>query len=124
MTFLLQSCFDGIPRDVEGVAMMDGCTRLQALRTVIFPLTLPGFGARFGFVFTAAWSELFFTLMLISKHDAMTVPVGLLTFVSKFPIDWGRMMAAGTLALIPSCLFFVFLQRHVLQGLTSCAVKD
>ncbi len=122
-TFLMQSFFDGIPKDLEEAAMMDGCSRFQALRKVVFPLTLPGLGATLGFVFTAAWSELLFALMLISKNDAMTFPVGLLTFVSKFSVDWGQMMAAGVLALIPSCLFFIFIQRYLVQGLTSGAVK-
>ncbi|MSU89260.1 ABC transporter permease subunit [Rhodobacteraceae bacterium 2CG4] len=122
-TFLMQSFFDGIPRDLEEAAMIDGCTRLQALRVVILPLTLPGLGATLGFVFTAAWSELLFALMLINSNDAMTFPVGLLTFVSKFSVDWGQMMAAGVLALVPSCLFFLFIQRYLVQGLTSGAVK-
>lgn len=122
-TFLMQSFFDGIPKDLEEAAMMDGCSRFQALYKVVFPLTLPGLGATLGFVFTAAWSELLFALMLISKNDAMTFPVGLLTFVSKFSVDWGQMMAAGVLALVPSCLFFIFIQRYLVQGLTSGAVK-
>jgi len=122
-TFLMQSFFDGIPKDLEEAAMMDGCSRFQALRMVILPLTLPGLGATLGFVFTAAWSELLFALMLISKNDTMTFPVGLLTFVSKFSVDWGQMMAAGVLALIPSCIFFIFIQRYLVQGLTSGAVK-
>lgn len=122
-TFLMQSFFDSIPSDLEEAAMMDGCTRFQALRKVIFPLTLPGLGATLGFVFTAAWSELLFALMLINSNDTMTFPVGLLTFVSKFSVDWGQMMAAGVLALIPSCLFFIFIQRYLVQGLTSGAVK-
>lgn len=122
-TFLMQSFFDGIPTDLEDAAMMDGCSRFQALRKVVFPLSLPGLGATLGFVFTAAWSELLFALMLISRNDAMTFPVGLLTFVSKFSVDWGQMMAAGVLALIPSCLFFIFIQRYLVQGLTSGAVK-
>ncbi|GFE51863.1 sugar ABC transporter permease [Roseobacter cerasinus] len=122
-TFLMQSFFDAIPKDLEEAAMMDGCTRFQALRKVIVPLTLPGLGATLGFVFTAAWSELLFALMLISDNASMTFPVGLLTFVSRFSVDWGQMMAAGSLALIPSCLFFIFIQRYLVQGLTSGAVK-
>lgn len=122
-TFLMQSFFDGIPRDLDEAAMMDGCTRLQAFRKVILPLTLPGLAATLGFIFTAAWSELLFALMLINSNDSMTFPVGLLTFVSKFSVDWGQMMAAGVLALVPSCLFFVFIQRYLVQGLTAGAVK-
>jgi len=122
-TFLMQSFFEGIPKELEESAMIDGCTRFQALSKVIFPLTLPGMGATLGFVFTAAWSELLFALMLINSEEKMTFAVGLLTFVSKFSVDWGQMMAAGVLALIPACIFFALVQRYLVQGLTAGAVK-
>jgi len=122
-TFLMQSFFDGIPRDLEEAAMIDGCTRAQALRRVIVPLTLPGMGATLGFVFTAAWSELLFALMLISSDAQKTFAVGLLTFIGKFAVDWGQMMAASIMALIPVCIFFGFLQRYLVTGLTAGAVK-
>ncbi|MEZ5931990.1 MAG: carbohydrate ABC transporter permease [Alphaproteobacteria bacterium] len=122
-TFLMQSFFDGIPKTLEESAMIDGCTRFSALWRIIFPLTLPGMAATLGFVFTAAWSELLFALMLINSEEKMTFAVGLLTFVSKFSVDWGQMMAAAVLALIPACLFFAFIQRYLVQGLTAGAVK-
>ena len=122
-TFLMQSFFDGIPKDLEEAAMIDGATQFVAFREIILPLTLPGIAATLGFVFTAAWSELLFALMLISGNDAATFPVGLLTFVSKFSVDFGQMMAAGILALIPACLFFLLIQRYLVQGLTAGAVK-
>ncbi len=122
-TFLMQSFFDGIPKDLEDAAMIDGATRFTAFRQIILPLTLPGIAATLGFVFTAAWSELLFALMLISGDKATTFPVGLLSFVSKFSVDFGQMMAAGVLALIPACLFFLLIQRYLVQGLTAGAVK-
>jgi len=122
-TFLMQSFFDGIPKDLEEAAMIDGATRFRAFRQIILPLTLPGIAATLGFVFTAAWSELLFALMLINSIDSSTFPVGLLSFVSKFAVDFGQMMAAGVLALIPACLFFLFIQRYLVQGLTAGAVK-
>jgi multiple sugar transport system permease protein len=122
-TFLMQSFFDGIPKDLEEAAMIDGATQFVAFRQIILPLTLPGLAATLGFVFTAAWSELLFALMLISGNDAATFPVGLLTFVSKFSVDFGQMMAAGVLALIPACVFFLAIQRYLVQGLTAGAVK-
>jgi multiple sugar transport system permease protein len=122
-TFLMQSFFDAIPKELEEAAMTDGATRFLALRQIIFPLTLPGIAATLGFIFTAAWSELLFALMLNSKQEATTFPVGLLTFVSKFSVDFGQMMAAGVLALIPVCIFFFLIQRHLVQGLTAGAVK-
>ena len=122
-SFLMQSFFDGIPKDLEEAAMIDGCSRLMALRRVILPLTLPGLGATLGFVFTAAWSELLFALMLINSDSQKTFAVGLLTFVTKLSVDWGQMMAASVLALIPAVLFFLFIQRYLVQGLTAGAVK-
>ncbi|MBX4903455.1 carbohydrate ABC transporter permease [Rhizobium bangladeshense] len=122
-TFLMQSFFDGIPKDLEEAAMIDGATQFTAFRQIILPLTLPGIAATLGFVFTAAWSELLFALMLINGNDAATFPVGLLTFVSKFSVDFGQMMAAGVMALIPAGLFFLLIQRYLVQGLTAGAVK-
>jgi multiple sugar transport system permease protein len=122
-TLLMQSFFDAIPADLEEAAMLDGATRFAAFRRIIVPLTLPGLGATLGFIFTAAWSELLFALMLNSSSAASTFPVGLLAFVSKFSVDFGQMMAAGVLALLPVCLFFVFIQRYLVQGLTAGAVK-
>lgn len=122
-TFLMQSFFDGIPKDLEEAAMIDGASRFTAFRQIILPLTMPGIAATLGFVFTAAWSELLFALMLISGNQSATFPVGLLTFVSKFSVDFGQMMAAGVLALVPACLFFLLIQRYLVQGLTAGAVK-
>lgn len=122
-TFLMQSFFDGIPKDLEEAAMIDGNTRFGALVKIILPLTLPGIAATLGFVFTAAWSELLFALMLVSSPDAVTFPVGLLTFISKFSVDFGQMMAAGFMALVPASIFFFLIQRYLVQGLTAGAVK-
>jgi multiple sugar transport system permease protein len=121
--FLMQSFFDGIPKELEEAAMIDGATRFGALLQIVFPLTMPGIAATLGFVFTAAWSELLFALMMNSSTSVATFPVGLLTFVSKFSVDFGQMMAAGVLALIPVCCFFFLIQRYLVQGLTAGAVK-
>ena len=121
--FLMHSFFEGIPRELEQAAMIDGCTRFQALIRIILPLMLPGIGATLGFVFTAAWSELLFSLMLISSEDLKTFAVGLLSFVGRSGVDWGQMMAAATLALIPPAIFFTLIQRYLVGGLTAGAVK-
>ncbi|HEY2683859.1 MAG TPA: carbohydrate ABC transporter permease [Steroidobacteraceae bacterium] len=122
-SFLMQTFIDAVPKDLEEAAMLDGATRFGAAWRVVMPLTLPGLAATMGFVFTAAWSELLFALMLNSSSDASTFPVGLLSFVSKFSVDFGQMMAAGVLALVPVCVFFVFMQRYLVQGLTAGAMK-
>ena len=109
---------------LANIALIVNIVLLIALLTMLgATLTLPGIAATLGFVFTAAWSELLFALMLISGNAAATFPVGLLSFVSKFSVDFGQMMAAGVLALIPACLFFLLIQRYLVQGLTAGAVK-
>ena len=121
--FLMHSFFEGIPRELEQAAMIDGCTRFQALIKIILPLMLPGIGATLGFVFTAAWSELLFSLMLITSETKKTFAVGLLSFVGRSGVDWGQMMAAATLALIPPAIFFTIIQKYLVGGLTAGAVK-
>jgi multiple sugar transport system permease protein len=121
--FLMQSFFDGVPKDLEEAAMIDGATRFGAVVKIVLPLTMPGIAATLGFVFTAAWSELLFALMLNNKESEFTFPVGLLSFVTKFAVDFGQMMAAGILALIPVCIFFLMIQRYLVKGLMAGAVK-
>lgn len=121
--FLLQSFFDAIPKELEEASMIDGSSRFYAFRHVLVPVTLPGIAATLGFVFTAAWSELLLALMLTSQTDKSTFPVGLLTFVSKFSVDFGQMMAASVMALIPAGIFFFAIQKFLVQGLTAGAVK-
>jgi multiple sugar transport system permease protein len=121
--FLMQSFVDGIPRELEDAASIDGCSRLQALSRVVFPLTLPGLAATAGFVFTAAWSELFISLVLINREGSKTLPPALLSFMTKFSVEWGQMAAASVLLLIPVCIFFAWVQRYLVAGLTRGAVN-
>ncbi|CAM5325589.1 carbohydrate ABC transporter permease [Mycolicibacterium aubagnense] len=122
-TFLMQSFFDGIPKDLEEAAMIDGATRFKAFMQIIAPLTLPGIVATAGFCFTGAWGEILFALLLNSSASASTFPVGLLLYSTRATIEYGPMMAAGVLALIPVCIFFFLIQRYLVQGLTAGAVK-
>lgn len=121
--FLMQGFFDGIPIELEEAALIDGCSRFQALWRVVLPLTRPGLVATLGFVFTGAWSELLFGLMLINSDTNKTVAVGLLSFVGKFGVDWGQITAAAVLSLLPVLLFFALIQKYLVTGLTAGAVK-
>ena len=91
---------------------------------IILPLTLPGIAATGGFVFTAAWSELLFALMLNSssqaEHFSGRATVLRVEVLGRFRPDDG---GAGVLALIPACLFFLAIQRYLVRGLTAGAVK-
>ncbi|MFI8851577.1 carbohydrate ABC transporter permease [Streptomyces sp. 891-h] len=112
-----------VPKDLEESAMVDGCTRLQAFRRVIFPLLAPGLMATSLFGFITAWNEFPLVLILNKDDQAQTLPLWLSKFQTAFGDDWGATMAAASLFAVPILLLFLYLQRKAVAGLTSGAVK-
>ena len=111
-----------VPKELEESAMVDGCTRAQAFRKVIFPLLAPGLMATSLFGFITVWNEFPYVLIL-NKQAGQTLPVWLTGFRTTFGDDWGATMAASSLFAVPILVLFVILQRKAVGGLTSGAVK-
>ncbi len=120
--WLLTSYFDGIPVELDHAAMVDGATRLQALRLVVFPLAMPGVIAVGLYLFITSWNEYLFALMLAGRN-VRTVTVALQLFIGENQIQWGLLMAGGTLVSLPATILFLFAQRRLVAGLTGGAVK-
>ncbi len=120
--WLLTGYFDGIPVELDQAAMVDGATRLQALRLVVFPLAMPGVIAVGLYLFIASWNEYLFALMLAGRN-VRTVTVALQLFIGENQIQWGLLMAGGTLVSLPATVLFLFAQRRLVGGLTGGAVK-
>nr|WP_206314633.1 carbohydrate ABC transporter permease [Streptomyces coryli] len=112
-----------VPRELEESAMVDGCTRVQAFRKVIFPLLAPGLMATSLFGFITAWNEYALVLVLSKEAEAQTLPLWLSQFQTAFGDDWGATMAASSLFALPVLIVFLILQRKVAAGLTAGAVK-
>lgn len=112
-----------IPVELEEAAMTDGCSRVGAYRRVVFPLLAPGIVATGTFCFITAWNEFMFALVLMQDQGKLTLPVWLSTFRTAFGTDWGATMAASTLFTLPVLVFFLLVQRHLVSGLASGAVK-
>ncbi|RKX55570.1 MAG: carbohydrate ABC transporter permease [Thermotoga sp.] len=115
--------FDRIPISLEEAALIDGCSRLQALFKIVIPLTLPGLSAIFSFSFVNTWNELFLAVMFMNSDVKMTIPVALNSFISKAGIGWDLMSAGLVIALLPTMVVFAFAQRYIVAGLTRGAVK-
>jgi multiple sugar transport system permease protein len=120
--WLMTSYIDGIPADLDHAAAIDGATRWQIMRLVILPLTLPGLVAVGIYLFISSWNEYLFALMLAGQH-VRTVTVALQSFIGENQIQWGLLMAGGTLVALPATILFLLTQRQLVGGLTGGAVK-
>ncbi len=119
----MRSFFERIPYVLEEAAYMDGCSRFKSLRKVILPVMFPGIVAVFVFAFIGAWNELIAGTIFINTPDMWTIPVGLKSLIGKYSVQWGALMAGGVLTLLPTAVMFIFVQKYVVEGLTSGAVK-
>lgn len=122
--WMLQGFVASIPVSVEEAAAMDGATRFTMLRTVVFPLLIPGTVATAMFTFVSAWNEFFFALVLLQSPENFTLSRSLALFVgAEGQVRLGPLAAGAVLASIPSLIFFAVLQRRLTGGLLSGAVK-
>jgi multiple sugar transport system permease protein len=123
--FILRSFFATIPLDLEEQAMVDGAGRLGAFLRVILPLSIPGIIATVITVFLFCWDELLFSLTLTNSIETEPVAVGIRLFVGgQNQSRYDLIMAAATTVTLPVLIIFFFLQKYMISGLTSGAVKS
>ncbi|MFY9714139.1 MAG: carbohydrate ABC transporter permease [Microbacterium sp.] len=120
--WLMASFFEAVPDELSEAAEVDGCSRLQAMWRVVLPVVSGGLAVTAIFAFLASWNEFLFALLLTSVR-AQTTPVVIANFQSQFGLDWGGMTALAAVYSIPVILLTLFLQRHIVAGLTLGAVK-
>jgi multiple sugar transport system permease protein len=121
--WFMQGFFDAISPELEEAAQVDGCSALQAMYRVILPLTQPGLAAAAILVFVYVWNEFIIALTMSTNDNMRMIPVGLYFYISQFGVEWGKLMAAVTVAILPIVVLFIILQRRFIQGLTSGAIK-
>ena len=119
---LMKSFFDDVPKDVDEAAMIDGATRWQTFRKVVLPMVKGGVAASAVLCFIFSWTE--FLLALFLTTSIRTVPVKIQTFVTSTGNEWGFISALGTAAAIPSFIFILLVQRHLVRGLTLGSLKE
>lgn len=123
-TWMLKGYFDGIPKELDEAAFVDGCSRFQAFLRVLLPVSVPGFAAAFVLTAILAWGEFVVPYILLSEPAMQPVSVGILAFQGSFAQTATQILAAGSiLAMVPAVAVFVVLQRFIVQALTSGAVK-
>jgi multiple sugar transport system permease protein len=121
--WIMQSFLADIPVDIEEAALVDGDSRLTAMRRVVLPLAAPGLAATAIFSVINVYNDFLIALTLTATPASKTVPVGISGLIGKIQIAWGPMAAAGVVGALPILVFAVIVQRHFVRGLTMGALK-
>ncbi len=120
--WMLKSFIDEVPREIDECALIEGCSRVSVIWRIILPLLRPGLLATGVFVFILAWNE-FLLANIFTRRDAVTLPVGISSFITDKGILWGFITASASLASAPPIILLWIFQRNLIRGLTVVAVK-
>jgi multiple sugar transport system permease protein len=119
---LLKSFFDDVPVELDESAMLDGASRFQVFHMIVLPLVKGGLAATAVLCFIFSWTEFLISLLLTTS--IRTIPVKITSFVTSTGTEWGLITALGSAALIPSFIFILLVQKHLVRGLTLGSLKS
>jgi len=123
--WLLKTFLEKIPYELEEAAFVDGASRLYTLRRIILPLAVPGLIVVGIGIFIGAYAQQFlFAITFNQNRDYMPLPAGIFEFIGYQDVLWNEMMAASLVGVLPVLFIFLFMQKHLIAGLTSGAVKE
>lgn len=123
LVWLLKGFFESVPLELEESAMIDGCSRVRAFYTIVLPMARPGMLAGSIMAMMFVWNDFLIGFTLAVTEDKRLIPYGLYSFISNIGVDWGQLMAATMISLVPVLLAFLVLQKWLVQGLMAGAVK-
>lgn len=121
--FVFKQFFDGIPKDLDEAARMDGAGFFRTYRQVVMPLARPAVSAVAIFSFVWTWNDLLWPLLALSNPDIMTIPVGLATVQGTYGIRYADTMASAILGALPLVLVFLLFQRRIVEGIAGTGLK-
>lgn len=122
-SILMRGFIGGIDYTIEEAAQIDGCSRLGAICHVLLPVLKPGIATIAAYGFISCWNEFLFSFMFISKQSKLTLPVGLKNLIGEFSINYGQLAAGAVIAVVPTLILFSYVQKNLVGGLSSGAVK-
>jgi ABC-type glycerol-3-phosphate transport system permease component len=122
--YMLLGYLDSVPRELDEAAIIDGCSTLGIIWSVVLPVAWPGVAATAIYSFAQAWNEYLIALTLVTRNELKTIPVGLASFFGEYTTRWDLVMTASVLATVPTLIIFLILQRQLVSGLAAGAVKQ
>ncbi len=121
--YMLKGYFDTIPIEIEEAAIMDGASRFTIFMKVILPLSRPALAITGLFSFMTAWNEFILAATFMSQEKYYTIPVTLQSFVGAFNTQWGLFAAGSIIVSLPVVILFLYVQKHLVGGLTAGGTK-
>ncbi len=121
--FLLRQAFQGVPKELEEAARIDGCSELGLWWNVMLPAVRPALVTLAIFVFIGSWSDFLWPLIVLDRPEYYTLPLGVATLAGTFSLDWRLIAAGSVISIAPVLLFFLFMQRYIVPTDTSSGVK-
>ena len=121
--FLLRQFIRSIPDEILDCARVDGASEFAILRSIVFPLAVPGLATLAIFTFLGAWNDFLWPLLITQTDQMRTLPVGLALLARRQEINWGDTMAGTAITALPMIAVFLVLQRRFIEGLTQGAIK-
>lgn len=121
--WMLVGFFKTVPIGIEEAAYIDGANRFQVFTRIVLPLVRPGIVSTAIYTFINAWNEFLYALLLISSSEKQALSVAVKTLEGADILNWGSMMAAAAIVVLPSIFFFCFIQNKLAGGLSDGAVK-
>lgn len=121
--WLLVGFFKTVPIGIEEAARVDGANKFVVFYKIVLPIVAPGIVAVAIYTFINAWNEFLYALIMINSRELMTVSVALKSLEGQEVMDWGTMMAASTMVVLPSVIFFMLIQKKIAGGLAAGSVK-
>jgi len=121
--WFMRSFFEDIPVELEEAAKVDGCSNMKAFRTIILPLAMPGIVAALILCLIFSWNDFIFA-SVFGQQAAKTLPVATSELHSTVSIEWGRILASGTILVIPMLFLGLLVKKYMVQGMTMGAVRQ
>ncbi|MET7781972.1 carbohydrate ABC transporter permease [Streptomyces sp. NPDC005388] len=121
--WILNAYFASIPKELEEAAWLDGTGRFGALTRVVLPLAMPGVVTALVYTFIGAWNEYVVALTITSSSNRMTLTRAIPGFVTSYHEQWQYLFATSLVAIVPVVVLFVFVERHLVSGLTAGGVR-
>lgn len=123
LTWILKGFFDSTPEAIEEAAMIDGCTRLRTFYTIVLPISKPGIVSSALLTAVYVWNDFLVSFTFVTQEGLRTVSVGLYSYITQYGVQWGELLAAVMITIIPIIILFVCLQSKFVDGMTAGAVK-